>query len=55
MWVFHLHVHLCIKSTQCLWRPEESSYPLRLELQTSVSHHVVLGAKPTSSARAVSA
>lgn len=43
MWVFHLHVHLCTMSVQCLWRPEKNSYPLCLELRTIVSGHMGAG------------
>lgn len=41
---FCLHICLCTSGMLCVWKPEEDSGPLGLELQMVVSHtHWVLG------------
>lgn len=48
-------MYLCITCVQHPGRPGEDARSLELELQTGVSHHMVLRAEPRSSARTTSA
>lgn len=40
VWLFCLHIHLCIKCMQCRWRPEEGVRFSQWVLKTFVSRHI---------------